>query len=69
MGTIGNYVGVQEQKNEFRVSKFDILKLRPIQNPTKNGGNLSFEKSYGPGTKLHNQYLKNLLFKGASDSD
>jgi hypothetical protein len=26
-GTFGNYVGVQEQKNEFRVSKFDILNL------------------------------------------
>jgi hypothetical protein len=65
-GTIGyyNYVGVQEQKNEFRVSKFDILKVRPIQIPTKNGGNLSFEKRIGTRNKTAQSKFENLTFLG-----
>jgi hypothetical protein len=41
-GTFGNYIGVQEQKKELRILKFDILRVPFIQIPTKKCWTLSF---------------------------
>jgi hypothetical protein len=36
-GTVGNNFGVQEYKNKLRILKFYILRILPIQIPTKRG--------------------------------
>jgi hypothetical protein len=43
-GTFGNYIGDQKPGKILRIMKFDILKLPPIQIPTKKGKNLSLVK-------------------------
>jgi hypothetical protein len=39
-GIFGNYIAVQEPKKIFRILKLGILRVPPIQIPTKKGKNL-----------------------------
>jgi hypothetical protein len=41
-GIFGNYIGVQEPEKLLRILKFDILRVPPMQIPSKKGKNLEF---------------------------
>jgi hypothetical protein len=43
-GFFGNYIEVQESEKILRFLKFDILRVPPIQMPTKKCETLSFVK-------------------------